>query len=90
MVAVSMVKPQANLDVAGSAELEKNLAGLDGDVVIDLADVAFVASSGLRVMLKAAQRLKSSGGSLSISNANDTVREVFRISGFATVVDIQD
>jgi anti-sigma B factor antagonist len=87
---VTVVKPQANLDVAGSAMLEKELAGLDGDVTIDLAGVAFVASSGLRVMLKAAQRLKGGGGSLSVSNANDTVREVFRISGFATVVDIRD
>jgi stage II sporulation protein AA (anti-sigma F factor antagonist) len=87
---MTVVKPQVNLDVAGSATLEKELAGLDGDVTIDLADVSFVASSGLRVMLKVAQRLKGGGGSLSVSNANDTVREVFRVSGFATVIDIKD
>jgi anti-anti-sigma factor len=66
---VTVVKPQVNLDVAGSAALEKQLAGLDGDVTIDLADVSFVASSGLRVMLKVAQRLRGGGGSLSVSHA---------------------
>lgn len=87
---MSVVRPLMNLDVAGSAQLERELAELSGDVTIDLQDVDFVASSGLRIMLKTAQRLKREGGSLSVSNANDTAREVFRISGFATVVDILD
>ena len=87
---VNVIRPQANLDVSGSAALEKQLTGLEGDVLIDLADVNFVASSGLRVMLKAAQGLKAHGGSLSVSNANDTILQVFRISGFAMVVDIQE
>ena len=87
---MTAVKPQTNLDVAGAAALEKELAGLSGDVVVDLADVSFVASSGLRVMLKTAQRLKSQGGSLAVEHANDTVREVFKISGFAMVVDIRE
>ena len=87
---MSVVRPTANLDVAGAAALEKQLADASGDLVIDLSDVTFVASSGLRVMLKVAQRLKSQGGALSVRNANDTVREVFRISGFASVVPIED
>jgi anti-anti-sigma factor len=87
---MTVVKPQGNLDVAGAAALEKELATLTGDVVVDLSDVSFVASSGLRVMLKTAQRLKSQGGSLAVTHANATVREVFTISGFAMVVDIRD
>lgn len=83
------VRPDRNLDVAGAAALERQLADAEGDVTIDLADVGFVASSGLRVMLKVAQRLRAVGGVLTVMNANDTVQEVFRISGFATVVDIQ-
>jgi anti-anti-sigma factor len=86
----TVIKPSRNLDVAGAATLDKELAEVSGDVVIDLADVSFVASSGLRVMLKAAQRLKTEGGSLSVHNADDTAREVFRISGFSSVVDIAD
>jgi anti-anti-sigma factor len=87
---MSVVRPSVNLDVAGAAALEKQLADASGDLVIDMSEVTFVASSGLRVMLKVAQRLKSQGGQLSISNPNDTVREVFRISGFASVVPIVD
>jgi anti-sigma B factor antagonist len=86
----TIVSPQSNLDVAGAAALDSQLADAVGSVVIDLADVDFVASSGLRIMLKTAQRLRMAGGSLAVRNANDTVREVFRISGFATVVTILD
>jgi anti-sigma B factor antagonist len=87
---MSVVRPSVNLDVAGAQQLERALNEFDDDVEIDLSDVKFVASSGLRVMLKAAQRLKKSGHSVTVSGANDTVLEVFKISGFSTVVTIID
>ena len=87
---MGVVRPSVNLDVAGAQQLERALNEFDEDVEIDLSDVKFVASSGLRVMLKAAQRLKKSGHSVTVSGANDTVLEVFKISGFSTVVTIID
>jgi anti-anti-sigma factor len=61
---------------------------MSGDVIVNLEACNFVASSGLRILLKAAQRL-STGGSLTVTNANDTILEVFRISGFASVITIE-
>ncbi|MGA7690443.1 MAG: STAS domain-containing protein [Jiangellales bacterium] len=69
---MGVVRPSVNLDVAGAQQLERALNEFDEDVEIDLSDVKFVASSGLRVMLKAAQRLKKSGHSVTVSGANDT------------------
>ena len=79
-----------NLDVAGAQQLEDSIADLSGQVVINLADTAFVASSGLRVLLKHAQRLSDDGGALVVCGANPTVAEVFQISGFDTIIDSYD
>jgi anti-sigma B factor antagonist len=84
-----VVKPAWNLDVAGAQRLEELIAPLDGTVNVDLSDVAFVASSGLRIFLKHAQRLKNSGGELRLSGANETIMSVFNMSGFADIITIE-
>ncbi len=76
-----------NLDVAGAQQLEDAIADLSGQVAINLTDTAFVASSGLRVLLKHAQRFSDEGGVLVVCGANPTVAEVFQISGFDTIID---
>ena len=83
------IRPTRNLDVAGAAALDAQLVGAGSDVTLDLSAVDRWASSGLRVILKASQRLSKAGATLTIVNANDTVREVFKISGFGTVVTIE-
>ena len=85
---MEVVAPSWNLDVAGAHRLEEVIGPLDGVVVVDLSDVAFVASSGLRVLLKHAQRLKSAGGGLRLCGANQTVSDVFRMSGFDSIIEI--
>jgi anti-anti-sigma factor len=83
-----VVKPTWNLDVAGAQRLEEVIQPLDGMVLVDLSAVAFVASSGLRVLLKHAQRLKNGAGALRLCGANDTVNDVFRMSGFDSIIEI--
>jgi anti-sigma B factor antagonist len=82
--------PSWNLDVAGARRLEEAIKSLEGAVVIDLSGVAFVASSGLRVLLKQAQRLKFEGGELRVCGADKTVTEVFKMSGFDKIIAIDD
>jgi len=79
-----------NLDVAGAQRLESALETLTGIVVVDLTRVAFVASSGLRVLLKHAQRLKTANGELRLCGANETVSDVFRMSGFDSIIAIYE
>jgi len=81
-----------NLDVAGAAELEKELMHAqptDGEVVVDLSNVKFVASSGLRVLLKSAQRLSRAKADLVVTNASQTVLEVLRMSGFDRLITVR-
>jgi anti-anti-sigma factor len=87
-----MIAPTYNLDVAGAQQLEAELAVVEPDadeLVVDLAAVAFVASSGLRVLLKHAQRLDTAGCALVLENANGTVREVLSMSGFDQIISVR-
>jgi anti-anti-sigma factor len=86
------VAPDFNLDVVGAQKLDTVLDDIDpadGQCVVDLARVAFVASSGLRILLKQAQRLDVGGGELVVTNVSDVVAEVFEMSGFDQIITIR-
>jgi anti-anti-sigma factor len=53
---------------------------LDKSVVIDMAGVAFMDSSGIHVLVERLGRLEDTGGSLQISNPSPAVRRVVRIT----------
>ena len=61
------------------------IAGGCGSMLVNLSDVGFVSSAGLRVLLAAAKRL---GGELRVCGLNETVNEVFEISGFITIFSV--
>jgi len=83
-----------NFDTASAAEKEQEFIDLVGDgsgkFLVDLAEVPFIASSGLRILLKIAQAIKVGGGSLHLCSLNDTVREVFAISGFDKILNVSE
>jgi len=86
------VTPDFNLDVVGAQELDKMLDEVnpaDGECVVDLTGVAFVASSGLRVLLKQAQRLDVGGGKLVVTHASEVITDVFQMSGFDQIITIR-
>ena len=56
--------------------------------VINLAQIDYISSAGLRVFLLAAKRLNSANGKILLSSLQDPVREVFDIAGFSSVFSI--
>ena len=74
------------LDTNTAPELEAELK-LDGvgEVVFDCAALDYISSAGLRVLLAAQKAMMSSGGKMSIANANEMVRGVFQITGLDAV-----
>ncbi|MCM2439410.1 STAS domain-containing protein [Agrobacterium vitis] len=58
-------------------------------LVIDLDAVQYVSSAGLRVLLKAAKIAKATGHRLVLSALAPQVQEVFDISGFSSIFEIQ-
>ena len=92
MDSVTVVRLEGNLDTNTSTEAHDyvNKAIDDGaaKVVVTLDKVDFVSSAGLRILLATAKRLGSTGGKLRVCGLNETVAEIFEISGFSTILDV--
>ena len=67
--------------------LEKNCPAVDS-LILDLADLEYISSSGLRVILKAQKALHGRGGVL-IRSPNKIVSEVFAVTGFDKILHVE-
>jgi anti-anti-sigma factor len=60
----------------------------DRRLMIDLSQLAYVSSAGLRVILIAAKRLRSKDGKIALCSLQDHVQQVFDLSGFSSILSI--
>ena len=89
--AVTALKIIGRLDTATAPALEKEIDGcVTGirELVLDCSALEYVSSAGLRVILKA-QKLMNAQGSMKLTGVNETVMEVFDITGFADILNIE-
>lgn len=56
--------------------------------VIDMSQLDYVSSSGLRVFLVAAKRLQAENGRIVLCSLQDQIRQVFDIAGFSSIFSI--
>lgn len=88
----TVVTVAGRVDSAGADAFEHALLGLfeppAARVLLDCAALAYISSAGLRVVLMAAKRARHSQGRLVLCGLRPEVREVFEISGFATILDL--
>ena len=68
-------------------ELDSVLAGLK-ELNFDFANLEYVSSAGLRVILKA-QKAMNAQGSMKLTGVNDSIMEVFDITGFLDILTIE-
>jgi anti-anti-sigma factor len=88
---IHIVAIAGSLDSTTSPEAQKSLDGVLAGakkVVLDFSHLDYISSAGLRILLGAAKHLRASGGKLGIFGLNQSVREVFEISGFATILSV--
>ena len=79
------------LDTQTAPELEKELESvLSGlkELTFDFANLEYVSSAGLRVILKA-QKAMNVQGSMKLTGVNDSIMEVFDITGFLDILTIE-
>ena len=82
---VLLIAPVGRLDTVMSGELKEMLAGTDTtgvDLELDFADVEYISSAGLRLLVSLQKQAKADGHTMVIKNTNAVVNEVFRVSGF--------
>lgn len=87
----AVLKIIGRLDTTTAPELE---AAIDAcapgikELVLDCAALEYVSSAGLRVILKA-QKLMNTRGGMKLTHVNETIMEVFDITGFADILTIE-
>lgn len=87
-----IAKADGRIDSSNSrefhSELEAVVADSDAALVLDFEDVAYISSAGMRVILLTAKSLQKSGMKFALCSMNDSIREVFKISGFDKIIEI--
>ena len=82
---------EGRLDTTTAPQLEAELkASLDGitELDLDFEKLEYLSSAGLRVLL-AAQKTMNKQGSMVIHHVNETIREVFEVTGFIDILTIE-
>ena len=89
-----IAKADGRIDSSNSrefhTELEAVIADSDAAVVLDFEDVAYISSAGMRVILLTAKSLQKSRIKLALCSMDDSIREVFKISGFDKIIEIHE
>ena len=77
------------VDTVTAPELEAGLKFGDATcVVIDLTNVPYMSSAGLRLLLAAHKQMIAKGGELQIAHVQADVREVLDITGFSDILNL--
>lgn len=86
--ATGTIAAHGRVNTATASTLEEALSGAGTQVTLDLADVEYLSSAGLRVIVAAFKQAKRTGGGLAIVNCQPDVLEVFEITGLADVLQV--
>ena len=82
---------EGRLDTTTAPQLEAELKGsMDGitELNMDFEKLEYLSSAGLRVIL-AAQKTMNKQGKMVIRHVNETIREVFEVTGFIDILTIE-
>lgn len=90
---VLVVRLTGRLDSSAAPGAEQEFAGLLGGgtphIAIDLSDLEYISSAGLRVLLIVAKKVQQAKGKIALCGLTPNVREIFSISGFDAIFSIQ-
>lgn len=77
------------LDTTTAPELEASLGQYEeNNIVLDFENLEYISSAGLRVLLSTLKKIKKAQGSMKILNSNESVLEVFEITGFKKIFNL--
>jgi anti-sigma B factor antagonist len=85
------VKVSGRLDTTTAPELEAEVMGAISGVtklVLNFEALEYLSSAGLRVLLQA-QKTMNKQGEMVVRNVNETISEIFEVTGFSDVLTIE-
>lgn len=86
------IELEGRLDTNTAPELEASFGESVAEansVLLDLKELVYLSSAGLRVILSMQKKMNSKGGKMVVKNVNETIMEVFEITGFADILTIE-
>lgn len=91
---LTVVDLSGRIDSSVSGQVMDRLNGLAGSgikkMIVNLSEVSYISSAGLRSILVAAKLLKSASGEMRLCQPNELVRRTLEDSGFSNLVRIDD
>ncbi|WP_291329662.1 STAS domain-containing protein [Desulfovibrio sp. UCD-KL4C] len=83
---------KGRLDALTSPSFEETICQFikkgDTKIVLDLGELEYISSAGLRAILSTAKRLKADNGAIAFANITGMISEVFEISGFGSMFNL--
>jgi anti-anti-sigma factor len=88
---VRIVAPIGRLDSSTAGDLDRSLLDHSAEpaILVDLREVEYISSAGLRVLLKAAQAARARSGRFVLCALGQSVREVFTLAGLTAIFTIE-
>ena len=87
------VKMSGELDIVATTnqveELSKVLALADQALEMDCSELEYISSAGLRFFMQLKRESEAKGGSIRLTHLNEDVADIFRMSGFKNIFDIE-
>lgn len=86
-----VVELEGRLDTNTAPQLETELNNSYEGIsrlIIDMKELAYISSAGLRVLLSA-QKIMNKQGEMIVRNVNDVIAEIFEVTGFVDILNIQ-
>lgn len=91
---VLVAATQDRVDGSNASAFQDALQAVIGEtdraVVLDMSQLTYISSAGLRVILMVAKTLQKQDGNLAVCSLSGPVREVFQISGFDKIIQTHD
>ena len=91
---ILIASPEGRLDGSNAQEFQGNLTEAidtsDRAVVLDLGQLSYISSAGLRVILITTKALQRQNTELAVCSLAESIREVFAISGFDKIIKVWD
>ena len=73
-----------------AAKVEPVLEKADGIIVLDCKEMSYISSSGLRIFLTVRKAAAAKGGRVIVRDMNPDIRNVFMMTGFLNLFEIQE
>lgn len=83
------INVSGRLDAAQSAKAQEFLDQVAGQCVVNMAQLEYISSAGLGVLLKTHKRLMAGSSGLQLINVNSHINDIFRYSGFDKLFNIK-